>query len=69
MYVTKYIVCVQGHDPLTSFFPVILSLFWLGGSFMALIILSVKTCMPGLPCPIPPSVPAEAGHHLVWAAE
>ena len=35
---------------------------------MAIIILSVKTCMLGSPHPLPPNVPAEAGCGLVGAA-
>ena len=39
--------------------------FWLGGSFMAPVIWSVKTCAPGPPRPLSPSVPAVAGRQLV----
>ena len=62
---TECTACVPGHDPLT-FFPV-LSLFWLGGSFMALIIWSANICALGPPRPLSPNVPAEAGRCLVWA--
>ena len=72
--VTECNVCVHGHGPLTFFLflfffsPVVLSLFWLGGSFMALIIRSVKTCALGRPRPLSPRVPGEGGRRLVWAA-
>ena len=53
------------------FFSVVLSLFWLGGSFMALIIQSVKTCALGPPRPLSASVPAKAGglfvSAVIWA--
>ena len=64
--ITECIVCVHGHDPLTFSF---LSsfLFWLGGSVMALIIWSAKTCALGPPRPLSSSVPAEAGRLLVCA--
>ena len=71
IYVTESTVC-SGPWPFKFnlfFFPVVLSLFWLGGSFntfMALIIWSVKTYMLGPLHPLSHSVPAEAGH-LVWA--
>jgi len=62
-------VCFQGHDPITfffsSFFPVVLFLFKLGGSFMALMIGSVQTCALCPPRPLSPSVNAEAGYRLV----
>ena len=65
VHVTECIVCVQGgHDPFLSF----QFLFWLGGSFMALIIWSVTTCALGPPRPLSPSVPAVAGRQLVRAA-
>ena len=51
-------VC-PGPWPFNLFFPVVLSHFWLGGSFMALIIWSVKTCALGPPHPLSPSVPAD----------
>ena len=59
-------VCV-GPWPF-NLFPVVLSLFWSGRSFMALIIRNVKTCALGPPHPLSPSVPVEAGYHLVRAA-
>ena len=59
-YVTERIVC-PGPWPFDLFFPVILSLFWSGGNFMAPTIWSVKTCVLGRQHPFSPSVPAEAG--------
>ena len=56
-------VC-PGPWPFNLFFPVVLSLFWLGGSFMVLIIWSVKTCALGPPRPLNPSVPTEASRPL-----
>ena len=67
MYVTRVPCVCPGPWPFNLLFPVILSLFWSGGSFMALIIWNVKTCMLGPPRPLPPSVPAEAGWLLVGA--
>ena len=51
--------------PFNLFFPVVLSIFWLGWSFVALIIWSAKTCTLGPLQPLSPSVPAEAGRLLV----
>ena len=67
--VTECIVCVPGHDPFIFSFLLSFS-FWWGGSFMAPIIWSVKTCVLGPPRPLSPSVPAVAGRQLVivWAA-
>ena len=63
-------VC-PGPWPLNLFFPDILSLFWLGGSFMALIIWNVKTCALGLPHPFPPQCPCRSrlpfSVHVTWA--
>ena len=57
-----------GPWPINLFFPVVFSLFWLGVSFMALIIWSIKTCALGPPCPLSPNVPAVAGRQLVCSA-
>ena len=68
-----YMVCIQvccvcpGPWPFNLFFPVILSLFGWGRSFMALIIWSVKTYALGLPRPLSARVPVEAGRRLVSA--
>ena len=57
-YMCIWVHCVcPGPWPFNLFFPVVLSLFWLGWSFTALIIWSVKTCagpamssFPQCPC-------------------
>ena len=69
-YLCNRVHCVcPGPWPFNLFFSVVLSLFWLGGSFMALIIWSVKICALGPQRPLSPSPPgtAEAGHLSVWA--
>ena len=69
-----YCVC-SGPWPFNLFFPVVLSLFWLGGSFTALIIWSVKTCVLGPPILSPPvslqnqvvvSCELLPGHQCIW---
>ena len=61
-------VCLGPWPFSLTFLSVLLSLFWSGRSFIALIIRSVKTCTLGPPRPLSPSVPVEAGCLLVRAA-
>ena len=61
--VTECIVCVSGHDPLTSSFLSFSFFDWVGVLWPNY--LSVKTCALGRQCPFSLSVPAVAGRQSV----